>query len=183
MCISEAVRSVLLSGSCKCKAASMSQIVSNKHNQSHFANVNYVLRWHSTLHMVYRARFYWRCHVIWRHDRWRAPSTHRLEGKRFEESHDSESLDEPIKKKSKMKINNENAKSMRKELFVNYHSMLSKLGFKWIIEENKKLVVTYTLSAICPQPFRNGWNPTCSFHIPHYQKRFKKFLKHAVQCS
>lgn len=103
-----------------------------------------------------------------------------------EESKDALTLDgleELVRKKLKMNMDNRNAKSRMQGLFASYHSLLSQNGVKWIIDENQKLTVTHVLSAVRPQSLRERLESNLSFSQHALKKDFKEFLKHAVKLS
>lgn len=59
-------------------------------------------------------------------------------------------LDELVKKKLKMSMDDRSAKSRMQSLFANYISLLSQNSVKRIIAENQNFSVTHILSAVKP---------------------------------
>lgn len=94
-----------------------------------------------------------------------------------------ELLDKQVTKELVMHITNRNAKSRIQNLLMDYHSLLTKQGLKYIVSDNQKLAVSHVLYAICPVPLRTRLQSDLQFSNRDFKKDFNKFLSHTVKLS
>lgn len=73
--------------------------------------------------------------------------------------------------------------SKMKDLFVQYNSILTKNGLKWVLEDNQKLAVSQVLNDVCPAALKERLDEDLKFTYPRMKKEFKDFLKHAVNVA
>lgn len=90
-------------------------------------------------------------------------------------------LNELVSKELVMDMSNRNAKSRMQNLFIDYHSLLTKQGLKLIVSDNQKLAERQGLSAIRPVSLRARLHLKPQFSHHDLKEDFNKFLNYAVK--
>ena len=82
-----------------------------------------------------------------------------------------------------MNMNNKNARSRMKSLFVQYHCLISKHGLKWNLKDNEKFAVTHVLLAMRLPSLKERLRSDLEFTHHETKKDLNEFLNHALKVS
>lgn len=69
------------------------------------------------------------------------------------------------------------------DLFNSYHTSLMRNGFKWILDENRKVAVEHVLSAMGPPSLKDLVTADLSFSKLELREDVRGFINHAIRLS
>ena len=82
-----------------------------------------------------------------------------------------------------MDMSNRNIHLRMQNIFVDYHSILSRNGVSWLVTENEKQAISHVLSAIHPAILKDSIKLDMELSEHELKKDFKGFVKHSMELS